>query len=134
VYVRKSAKTDTYLDAFGRRVLAAVAVFEVGPVPAVAAAVPEGRRYACAHVPGAGGLLAVAGFLEYDGEALGRGRILHVPLPKLGQRMPVPLVLQRNGMHARQSIATVQSGSATPDFRMKLIEMHLREDTGNGNA
>jgi hypothetical protein len=48
--------------------------------------------------------------------------------------MPVPLVLQRNGMHARQSITTVQSGSATPDFRMKLIEMHLREDTGNGNA
>jgi len=103
-------KTDTYLDAFGRRVLAAVAVFEVRPVPAVvgAIAVPEGRRYACADVPGAAGsLLAVAGFLEYDGEALGRGGILHVPLPKLGQRTPLPLVLQRNAtacMHMDRSI------------------------------
>jgi len=98
----ESAATEgpLLLDAFGRRVLAAVAVFEVRPVPAVvgAIAVPEGRRYACADVPGAAGsLLAVAGFLEYDGEALGRGGILHVPLPKLGQRTPLPLVRRRHG-------------------------------------
>ena len=82
-----------YLDALGRRaVLVAAAV----PVPAVAGAAvvgPEGRRYARLQVPGAGRLLVVAGFLKYDGEALGRRRVLHVPLPELGQRPP-RLVLQ----------------------------------------
>jgi hypothetical protein len=82
-----------YLDAPGRRV---VLVAVPGPVPAVAGAAvvdPEGRRYARLQVPGAGRLLVVAGFLEYDGEALGRRWVLHVPLPELGQRPP-RLVLQ----------------------------------------
>jgi hypothetical protein len=64
--------------------------FGVGPVPTVVAVVPECRRDA---VLGTGGLLVVAGLLEYDGEALGRRRILHVPVPKLGQRPA--LVLHR---------------------------------------
>lgn len=90
------AECPLLLDALGRRVLlVALGGLEFGPVAAVVVGAPEGRRYPHPGVPGAGRLLVVASLLEYHREALRRRRILHVPLPKLGQRPA--LVHRRHG-------------------------------------
>lgn len=97
-HARCAENARTYLGPFGCRhpgVLVGVAGFD-GAVAAVG--VPEGRRDD--RLPRAGGrLLVVAGSLEYDGEAVGRRRVLHVPLPELGQRPA--LVLRASTTHGK---------------------------------
>lgn len=97
--------------------LVALGGLEFGPVAAVVVGAPEGRRYPHPGVPGAGRLLVVASLLEYHREALRRRRILHVPLPKLGQRPALVLQMEKKSPITTQTKFEERVGERTRGTR-----------------